>query len=170
MILWVDGDHDPAENMRRDTSLLAAAERGAAPVLRLFGFRPWGITLGHGQRAEHALDLARCAADRVPWVARPTGGRAIFHAQEWTFSLAAPQSGARHVDRQRVAARSGLLSGLGRRGRRRAAARSRAARRRGRALFAGARAERFLYCARFRKLKDDKESHGRGHVPYSVRR
>src|SRR5438132_12585238 len=90
MILWVDGDHDPAENMRRDTSLLAAAERGAAPVLRLFGFRPWGITLGHGQRAEHALDLARCAADRVPWVARPTGGRAIFHAQEWTFSLAAP--------------------------------------------------------------------------------
>src|SRR5262245_19122563 len=90
MILWTDGEHDPAENMRRDAALLAAAEAGAAPVLRLFGFRPHGITLGLLQRAEHALDLARCAAAGVSWAQRPTGGRAIFHAEEWTFSLAAP--------------------------------------------------------------------------------
>jgi lipoate-protein ligase A len=90
MILWVDGAHDPAENMRRDAALLAAAERGAPAVLRLFAFRPFGITLGRGQDAARALDLARCAAEGVPWAQRPTGGRAIFHAEEWTFSLAAP--------------------------------------------------------------------------------
>jgi lipoate-protein ligase A len=89
MILWVDGGHDPIENMRRDAALLTAAEHGAEPVLRLFRFTPHGITLGAHQRVERELDLERCAADGVPWAVRPTGGRAIFHAQEWTYSFAA---------------------------------------------------------------------------------
>lgn len=89
MILWCDGGHDPAENMRRDAARLVAAEAGAPPVLRLFRFEPHGITLGHGQDPEAELDLARCRADGVPWARRPTGGRAIFHAEEWTYSLAA---------------------------------------------------------------------------------
>src|SRR4030095_15234407 len=76
--------------MRRDAALLAAAEAGAEPVLRLFRFRPHGITLGASQRPEVELDLDRCAADRVPWAVRPTGGRAIFHAEEWTYALACP--------------------------------------------------------------------------------
>ncbi|MBI3539076.1 MAG: hypothetical protein HY076_02240, partial [Candidatus Eisenbacteria bacterium] len=90
MILWCDGAHDPAENMRRDAALLAAAECGAAPVLRLFRFAPHGITLGIHQRAGRTLDLARCRRDGVPWAIRPTGGRAIFHAEEWTYAFAAP--------------------------------------------------------------------------------
>ena len=65
MILWCDGVHDAAENMRRDAALLAAAEAGADPVLRLFGFDPPGITLGRNQDPSRELDLARCAADRV---------------------------------------------------------------------------------------------------------
>jgi len=89
MILWVDGGHDPIENMRRDAALLAAAEHGAEPVMRLFRFTPHGITLGAHQQAERELDLERCAADGVPWAVRPTGGRAIFHAQEWTYACAA---------------------------------------------------------------------------------
>jgi lipoate-protein ligase A len=90
MILWVDGAHSPEENMRRDAALLAAAERDAEPVLRLFAFRPHGITLGAHERPEVALDLERCRADGVPWALRPTGGRAIFHAEEWTYALATP--------------------------------------------------------------------------------
>ena len=89
MILWVDGAHDAPENMRRDRELLRAVEEGAEPVLRLFQFAPHGITLGASQRPERELDLERCAADRIAWAVRPTGGRAIFHAQEWTYSLAA---------------------------------------------------------------------------------
>lgn len=89
MILWCDGAHAPGENMRRDAALLAGAGRGAPPVLRLFRFAPHGITLGASQRPEVELDLARCAADGVPWAMRPTGGRAIFHAEEWTYALAA---------------------------------------------------------------------------------
>ena len=90
LILWCDGSHDAAENMRRDAALLAAAESGAPPVLRLFDFAPPGITLGRNQAPDRELDLARCAADGVSWAIRPTGGRAIFHAEEWTYSVTAP--------------------------------------------------------------------------------
>lgn len=94
MIIWLDGLHDPGENMRRDARLLAAAGAGglAAPVLRLFGFDPPGITLGHAQDPARELDLERCRRDGVPWAVRPTGGRAIFHAEEWTFSFAVPRA------------------------------------------------------------------------------
>src|SRR5206468_2014463 len=68
----------------------AAAEAGAEPVLRLFRFAPHGITLGASQLPERELDLERCSADGIAWAVRPTGGRAIFHAQEWTYALAAP--------------------------------------------------------------------------------
>jgi lipoate-protein ligase A len=91
MILWCDGAYDAAENMRRDQALLEAAGTGAPPVLRLFQFAPPGITLGRNQAPERELDLARCSADRVGWAIRPTGGRAIFHAEEWTYSVAAPR-------------------------------------------------------------------------------
>lgn len=91
MYLWCDGAHDPAENMRRDAALLAAAERSPeiAPVLRLFRFAPHGITLGYAQHPDRELDLDCCRRAGVPWAVRPTGGRAIFHAEEWTYSLAA---------------------------------------------------------------------------------
>src|SRR5690349_21852177 len=92
MILWCDGAHDPAEDMRRDTALLAAAAAGAEPVLRLFRFAPHGVTLGFAQDPARELDLAGLAATGVPWASRPTGGRAIFHAEEWTYALASPLS------------------------------------------------------------------------------
>jgi lipoate-protein ligase A len=92
MMLWCDGAHDARENMRRDAALLAAMAGGrlTAPVLRLFTFSPAGITLGHSQVPDHELDLARLAADGIGWAVRPTGGRAIFHDQEWTFSFTLP--------------------------------------------------------------------------------
>ena len=92
MILWCDGPHDAAENMRRDAALLERAESGelAEPVLRLFSFAPHGITLGASQDPAKVLDLSACRAAGVGWAVRPTGGRAIFHAEEWTCSLTAP--------------------------------------------------------------------------------
>ncbi|MBI1798680.1 MAG: hypothetical protein HYR73_03225, partial [Candidatus Eisenbacteria bacterium] len=60
------------------------------PILRLFRFEPPGITLGHGQQPFRELNLDRCRQHHVLWASRPTGGRAIFHAEEWTYSFAAP--------------------------------------------------------------------------------
>ena len=93
MILWCDGGHSAREQMRRDALLLSRLDRAAAgspaarPVLRLFRFTPPGITLGRAQDPERTLDLERCRSDGVEWAVRPTGGRAIFHDDEWTYSL-----------------------------------------------------------------------------------
>lgn len=76
--------------MATDARLLAAAEAGAPPVLRLFRFDPPGITLGAHQVPERELDLDRCRRDGIAWALRPTGGRAIFHAEEWTYAFACP--------------------------------------------------------------------------------
>jgi lipoyl(octanoyl) transferase len=98
MILWCDGAHGARENMHRDARLLESASEAARSgrrfeaTLRLFRFAPAGITLGHAQSPERTLDLERCRADGVEWAARPTGGRAIFHAEEWTYSIAAALS------------------------------------------------------------------------------
>ncbi len=90
MILWCDGAHDAPENMRRDAALLAGVERGGEAVLRLFRFAPPGITLGRSQDPARELDLERCRAAGVLWAVRPTGGRAIYHDEEWTYACAAP--------------------------------------------------------------------------------
>ena len=92
MILWLDGAHDAATNMARDAELLESAASGRLrePVLRLFAFDPPGITLGRAQDPARELDLAALARAGVGWAVRPTGGRAIFHDEEWTFSLATP--------------------------------------------------------------------------------
>jgi lipoate-protein ligase A len=89
LTLWRDGPDDVAVHMNRDAVLLERAAAGELPgtVLRLFTFAPAGITLGRAQDPAHELDLDRLARDGVLWARRPTGGRAIWHEQEWTFSL-----------------------------------------------------------------------------------
>lgn len=75
--------------MARDRELLERAAAGRLPttVLRLFTFSPPGITLGRAQVPEQELDLPRLEHAGVRWSMRPTGGRAIYHDEEWTFSL-----------------------------------------------------------------------------------
>ena len=91
MVLWLDEGHDAAVNMTRDAALLERARHGATDViLRLFTFSPPGITLGHAQDPARELDLERLRTAGVTWAVRPTGGRAIWHDEEWTFSLVTP--------------------------------------------------------------------------------
>lgn len=76
---------DGVENMARDAAMLRRAEEGSA-AMRLYGWAgPW-VSLGRSQRASRAL-LPGCPA---AWVRRPTGGRAVLHGHDLTWSLAAP--------------------------------------------------------------------------------
>lgn len=88
--LWLDGAADAPRQMARDARLLERAAAGTLPgtVLRLYTFDPPGITLGRAQDPERELDLERLERAGVRWARRPTGGRAIWHEQEWTFALA----------------------------------------------------------------------------------
>lgn len=77
-------------NMSRDEAILAAVSSGAAPpTLRLYGWQPPCLSLGYGQRSRDA-DTEHLAKYGWEIVRRPTGGSAILHADELTYSLALP--------------------------------------------------------------------------------
>jgi lipoate-protein ligase A len=82
----------PAVNMARDAALLEQGpprRDGRDPEV-VHVLRPPGCTLGHAQDPARELDLERLRANGVTWAVRPTGGRAIWHDEEWTFSLVTP--------------------------------------------------------------------------------
>ncbi len=79
-----------SENMALDVELARAAEPEDPPVLRLFQWRPWAISLGYHQSLDE-IDVDRCRADGIDIVRRPTGGRAILHAEELTYSVILPK-------------------------------------------------------------------------------
>jgi lipoate-protein ligase A len=79
-----------AVNMAVDEMLLEAVARpGALPVLRVYAWQPPCLSLGYGQPW---ADVDVAAAEARGWhvVRRPTGGRAILHTDELTYSLALP--------------------------------------------------------------------------------
>ncbi len=87
------GAHTGAFNMDFDVARAAAVDAGtAAPMLRVYRWDPWCISLGRHQ-SEDDLDHARLAGDGLDWVRRPTGGRAILHAEELTYSVVMPGDG-----------------------------------------------------------------------------
>ena len=76
-------------NMATDEALLrAVAARQSPPTLRLYAWHPPAMTLGRGQSFA-AADLAALRADGVTLLRRATGGTAVFHADELTYSVAA---------------------------------------------------------------------------------
>ncbi|MBM3307120.1 MAG: lipoate--protein ligase family protein [Candidatus Eisenbacteria bacterium] len=85
------GLRDGATNMALDEALLIGAGRGASPpTVRVFGWSPPTVSLGHSQDPAAELDLAACDRAGVGVVRRPTGGRAVFHAGELTYSVVGP--------------------------------------------------------------------------------
>jgi lipoyl(octanoyl) transferase len=86
------GPADGAFNMAADEALLSAVGTGkSAPVLRLYGWQPACVSLGYAQPFSD-LDQARLAALGWGVVRRLTGGRAILHADELTYSVVLPLS------------------------------------------------------------------------------
>ena len=57
------------------------------PVLRFYGWEPPAVSCGYGQVVEREVDMAACRALGVDVVRRPTGGRAVLHWRELTYSV-----------------------------------------------------------------------------------
>lgn len=82
----IDTGADPgAYNMGVDQALAEGAARG--PVLRFYGWDPPAVSCGYGQRVEREVDLDACRALGIDVVRRPTGGRAVLHWEELTYSV-----------------------------------------------------------------------------------
>jgi len=84
---------DGATNMAIDEAILwAVAEGESLPTLRFYGWRPSCLSIGYSQSMESEVDVDRCREAGIGLVRRPTGGRAILHADELTYSIVAPQA------------------------------------------------------------------------------
>ncbi len=90
------GHADGATNMAVDEAILLAVAQGQArPTIRFFGWQPPCLSIGYAQPMAGDVEVARCAAHGVDCVRRPTGGRAILHTGELTYSLIAPATDPR---------------------------------------------------------------------------
>jgi lipoyl(octanoyl) transferase len=77
-------------NMAVDEALLDGVAAGSAPpTLRFYQWAPPCLSLGYFQPFE-VVDVAGCLSLGVEVVRRPTGGRAILHDRELTYSVALP--------------------------------------------------------------------------------
>jgi len=77
-------------NMALDEALLVTASEGKAPpTLRFFSWETPSLSIGSFQRAEE-LDMAEIQGRGIPLVRRPTGGRAVLHDNELTYSIVCP--------------------------------------------------------------------------------
>ncbi len=81
---------DGPENMALDEALMARARRTGEGVLRTYSWSVPTLSLGRNQRARGLYDEVALGASGVRVVRRPTGGRALLHAREVTYSVTAP--------------------------------------------------------------------------------
>jgi lipoate-protein ligase A len=86
------GAADGVTNMATDAALMAHARRTRAATLRLYTWDRPTLSLGRHERARGLFDPARIAASGVGVVRRPTGGRALLHHRELTYSVTAPDT------------------------------------------------------------------------------
>jgi len=76
-------------DMAVDEALAEAVGAGASlPVVRLYGFSPPTLSLGRFQKIKGRYSPALLAKDGVTLVRRPTGGHAVLHDCELTYSVA----------------------------------------------------------------------------------
>ncbi len=106
---------DGARNMAIDEAISRAVQANLVPpTLRFFGWQPACLSLGQAQPGGD-VDQAACRAAGVDVVRRPTGGRAILHTDELTYSVIAPEreprvAGSLVESYRRLS--EGLLAGL----------------------------------------------------------
>lgn len=89
------GENDGAANMAIDEAILRGVADGSSPpTLRFFAWRPACLSLGQAQPVGD-VDFEACHVLGVDVVRRPTGGRAILHVDELTYSVAAREDDPR---------------------------------------------------------------------------
>jgi lipoate-protein ligase A len=89
MIRFIDtGENNGAMNMAIDEALLITEkERGLPPALRVYKFVPPTLSIGYFQKMKKEVDIVRCKEKGFDYVRRPTGGRAVLHDRELTYSI-----------------------------------------------------------------------------------
>ncbi len=78
--------------MALDTSLHARAAATGSAFLRFYRWNPSCLSFGRHEPALKRYDRHRITSLGLDTVRRPTGGRAVWHAAELTYAVAAPET------------------------------------------------------------------------------
>lgn len=78
------------ENMARDVALAESVCAGFPPFLRLYSFKPYCVTIGKFQKADPWISGYDLKGAGIDLTRRPTGGMAIFHKEDFTYSVSLP--------------------------------------------------------------------------------
>jgi lipoate-protein ligase A len=86
------GGNNGFVNMAIDEAIMAGIRQGIAPAtVRFYRWNPPAVTIGYFQDIHREIDLAKCTELGVDVVRRLTGGRAVLHHREVTYSMACPE-------------------------------------------------------------------------------
>jgi lipoate-protein ligase A len=83
------GYNNAALNMAIDEALIENIDD--APILRIYGWRPAAVSIGYFQSIKEEVDLEKCSKIGVDVVRRLTGGGAVLHELELTYSFITKQ-------------------------------------------------------------------------------
>lgn len=81
------GHVSAAKNMAMDEAMMHYVAAGGRPTLRLYGWEPAAVSVGYFQDVAREVDELACQSLGIDIVRRLTGGRAILHDVEVTYSL-----------------------------------------------------------------------------------
>ncbi|HPC85897.1 MAG TPA: lipoate--protein ligase family protein [Smithellaceae bacterium] len=87
------------QNMAIDEAVFRETlKHDRSPTLRFFGWRPAAVSIGYFQDAKNEIDAGACRSAGVDLVRRITGGKAVYHRDEVTYSVAAGSGEHRFPD------------------------------------------------------------------------
>ena len=91
--LLITENNSAYTNMAMDRAELISISKGEAPpTVRFFTWKPRAISIGYFQSLREEVNLEACKNLGVDYVRRITGGGAVFHDKELTYSIVIPES------------------------------------------------------------------------------
>ncbi|GAB5465411.1 MAG: hypothetical protein Kapaf2KO_08470 [Candidatus Kapaibacteriales bacterium] len=83
------GSQTGIENMETDAEMARLTALDSISRFRFYTWSPWAISLGANQSKDN-FDSDKLKENGIHLVRRPTGGRAVYHAEELTYCVTVP--------------------------------------------------------------------------------
>lgn len=94
--LILTGHKDAFFNMALDEAIMLEVSKGSSPItMRFYGWSPPAVSIGYFQGMEEEVDVEKCKELGIDFIRRTTGGGAVFHESEVTYSISIPISDGR---------------------------------------------------------------------------
>ena len=79
-------------NMAVDEAIAEHVAKGSSPpTIRFYKWNPSAVSVGYFQVLSDEVDISECDTHNIDYVRRRTGGGAVYHDKELTYSVIAPE-------------------------------------------------------------------------------